>query len=75
MPLLSQIPANVPGKIIREGLNTWDPPTHIGDPDGVPSSPGYDLVFGLCGHLGSEPAQGNLSLSLSLTLCHFVFQK
>lgn len=38
--LLTQLPANVSGKVADDGPNT---PTQVGDPDGV-STPGFGLA-------------------------------
>lgn len=37
LPLI-QLPANVPGKVTKDGTNSWIPATYVGYPDGVPGS-------------------------------------
>lgn len=55
--LLIQHPANISGKTAKDGPSTWASATHMGDPDGIPSSwiwSGPALSY--CSKLGSKTA-------------------
>lgn len=54
------------GKAAEDGPSVWIPATRMGDPD---EAPGFSLASpGHCGCLASGPADGDLCLSLSVTL-------
>lgn len=72
--LLIQVHANVPGKAKEDGSGPGAP-AYMWETRMEAESPAFPLAHpGLCGYLGSEPADFHLFLSLSLSCYYSVLQ-